>query len=273
MVGGLRRRATAVEMEERRAALCDIVHGGAPMSVRHAFYQAVGLRLVPKTHNGYMKVQREILRLRRDGLIGYADIVDGTRRSLVAAGVYDNLSEALYETSRTYRRNLWSSSPYRLEVWCESDSISGTVQNTVLGWTLPLFVTRGYASETFLWSSAQHHAATDRNVVVLYIGDYDPHGVLIETTAQERLLEFSGVEVEWRRLAVTPEQVSEYGLPTSYGGHGVEAEALDADVLRETLESAILEYVDQDQLAVLESAEESEREILWQIVQSKGGGA
>ena len=202
-------RATRAEMEERRQALVDIVRGGAPMSVRHAFYQAVGLGLVPKTQNGYQKVQREILRLRRLRRIGYADIVDGTRY-VQQSESHDSLSDALYETSRTYRRNLWSESPYKVEVWAESDSIAGTAWPAVDEWGLPLFVTRGFASETFLWNSAREWGS--QKVVVLYIGDHDPHGVLIEDKARRRMQWFSGVSAEWRRVAVTPEQVAEYGL-------------------------------------------------------------
>jgi hypothetical protein len=262
-------RATKAEMTERRESLASVVTRGAPMSVRHAFYQAVGMGIVPKTRNGYQKVQREILRLRREGLIGYDDIVDGTRY-VRRSQSHDSLGDALYETSRTYRRNLWSESPYQLEVWAESDSIAGTAWPAVDVWGLPLFVTRGYASETFLWNSAQQWYG---DVVVLYIGDYDPHGVLIEDVARSRMQDFAGLSVEWHRIAVTPEQVDEYDLPSSYGGHGVEAEALDADTLRTLLEAAILEYVDEAQVETIRVAERSEREVLREIVATKSGAA
>ncbi len=265
----MRRRATSREMEERREILTEIVTSGAPMSVRHAFYQAVGLGLVPKTKNGYQKVQREILRLRRAGWIGYADIVDGTRY-VRQSETHNSLGDALYETSRTYRRNLWADSDYQLEVWAESDSIAGTAWPAVDEWALPLFVTRGFASETFLWNSAQQWYGS---VVVLYIGDYDPHGVLIEDIARERMQEFSGAFVEWRRIAITAAQISEYALPSSYGGHGVEAEAMPADTLRALLTDAIEEYVDEASVEAIRAAEDSEREILREIVETRGGAA
>lgn len=254
-------------MAERRDTLVDIVRGGAPMSVRHAFYQAVGLGLVPKTQNGYQKVQRDVLRLRREGRIGYADVVDGTRY-VRQSQAHDSLGDALYETSRTYRRNLWSDSEYQLEVWAESDSIAGTAWPAVDEWGLPLFVTRGFASETFLWNSAQQWWG---NVVVLYIGDYDPHGVLIEEVARERMQAFSGASVEWERIAITADQVAEYNLPASYGGHGVEAEALDPETLRRLLTQAITRYVDEASVEVIRSAERAEREILERIVETRGG--
>jgi hypothetical protein len=107
--------------------------------------------------------------------------------------------------------------------------------------------------------------------VVLYVGDYDPHGRLIEDVARERLGEFSETDVNWQRVAITPEQIEEYRLPASYGGHGVEAEAMDPDLLRGLLTDAIEEYADDEEMAVTLEAERSEREILRELVETQGG--
>jgi len=50
--------------------------------------------------------------------------------------------------------------------------------------------------------------------VILYCGDLDPSGVDIEKHANEALKVF-GLDdrVEFKRLAITPEQVEQYGLP------------------------------------------------------------
>jgi hypothetical protein len=265
----MRHRATAAQMDERRDAIIQVVESRAPLSVRHVFYAVTGMGLVPKTQAGYQKVQREVLRLRREGAISYRAIVDGTRY-VRQSQTFDFLSEALRDTSRIYRRNLWSGSEYEIEVWCESDSIAGTIWPVADEWGLPLYVTRGYASETFLYNSASEW---NEGVVVLYVGDHDPHGRLIEETARERLAEFSGADVDWQRIAIAAEQIMQLGLPTSYDGHGVEAEAMDPDILRELLDQAIAEYADEDEIAILREAEASEREILREIVATKGGAA
>jgi hypothetical protein len=256
-------------MVERRDAIVDVVGSRAPLSVRHVFYAITGMGLVPKTHAGYQKVQREVLRLRRDGAISYDEIVDGTRYVRQSA-TFESLFHALRDTSRIYRRNLWSGSDYEIEVWCESDSIAGTIWPVVDEWALPLYVTRGYASETFLYNSASEWNAS---VVVLYVGDYDPHGRRIEADAQARLEQFAMTSVDWNRVAITAEQIERYDLPTSYGGHGVEAEAMDPDLLREFLEMEIVEYVDENEIAVIREAEQSERAILRELVRTKGGSS
>jgi hypothetical protein len=248
-----RTRATKAEMAGRREVIAAIVHGGAPMAVRHAFYAAVGAGIgIPKTRAGYSKVQRLVLELRREGVIDYNEITDGTRY-VRQSDQWDGLDEALGDIWRTYRRNLWADSDYDIEVWCESDSIGGTLWPIVDEWGLPLHVTRGYASETFLYQSARSGATH-----ILYIGDLDPHGENIESDAQRRLSTF-GSGAEWERVALTREQVAQYSLLSSYGGHGVEAEAMPAETMRGLLRSAIELFVDASAVAVIRAVEEEER--------------
>jgi hypothetical protein len=246
-------RATKAEMERRREVIASIVHGGAPLSVRHVFYAAVGAGIrIPKTKAGYHKVQRVVLELRRSGEIGYEEITDGTR-FVRQSDQWDGLDEVLGDIHRMYRRNLWSDSDYNIEVWCESDSIAGTIWPVVDEWGLPLYVTRGYASETFLYNSAGSGATN-----ILYVGDLDSYGAVIEQDAQWRLSSFGSV-AEWERLAITPEQVAQYGLPSSYGGHGVEAEAMPADTMRGIVRASIERFVDEEAVAVVRTVEEEER--------------
>ncbi len=247
-------------MDERRSTIAAIVHAGAPMSVRHAFYQAVGAGIgIPKNLSGYKKVQRVVLELRRDGEIGYNEIVDGTR-SRRTVSQFDGIEEALGNIHATYRRNLWSDSDYDIEVWCESDSILGTILPVAQEWGIPWCVTRGYASETLLYNAACS-SITD----ILYVGDLDPHGLGIERHAVETLERF-GSSPNWRRLAVTDEQVEEYDLPSSYEGHGVEAEAMPAEIMRAILQDAIDEYVDEAAVEVIRVAETDEREGLRRLM-------
>lgn len=258
-------RATRAEMDRRREVIAGIVHDGAPMSVRHAFYVATGAGIgIPKTKPGYRKVQRIVLELRREGVIGYNEITDGTRFVRQSA-LYDGLDDALGDIWHSYRRNLWADSEYEIEVWCESDSIAGTLWPVVDEWGLPMYVTRGYSSETFLFQSARSRATN-----ILYVGDLDPHGEAIERDARSRLFVF-GSTAEWERLAITREQVAEYGLPSSFEGHGVEAEAMPAETMRGILRSAIERFVDEDAVAVIRNVEAEERAGLRRLYQAANG--
>lgn len=269
-----RRRATKDELRERYIRLIDLAYEHGPCSVRHLYYRAV-VESVPgidKTQSGYVKVQRGVLDLRRQGLIPYRLIVDSTRWRR-EPDTWNGLDEFLADGARTYRRQLWARSDYQIEVWAESESIAGTISETTYTWGLPLFVTRGQSSETFAWNAAQAWQGSDRANVVLYIGDHDPAGLEIEVSLRDKLIDFSNIEPIWVRVGVTWEQVETLDLPggrpkKAYGYPlAVEAEALPPRLLIDTLDRHISVYADEHELAVIRAAEESEKEILMRMAE------
>jgi hypothetical protein len=62
-----RRRRTKAQMEAFYSALLEIVAPQRPMTIRQAFYQAEVKGLVEKEESGYDKVQRALMKLRKDG--------------------------------------------------------------------------------------------------------------------------------------------------------------------------------------------------------------
>lgn len=266
-----RRRATQAEMTERRQALVNLAEEHGPCSVRHLFYRATveGVPGITKDDSGYSKVQRLVLELRRDGLIDYNLVVDGTRWMRKPA-TYDSVEDALLATAILYRRNLWVDSPFRVEVWAESDSIASTIYPVTEEWDVPLMVTRGQSSETFAYSAADAWQATTQAPVVLYIGDHDPAGLDIEEALRGKLEGFHGGPVDWERIGVTWDQAIELDLPGTAPklkgrkrpypfDRAVEAEALPPRTLTTLLDQAIETYVDQYEIDVLRTVEAEER--------------
>lgn len=101
---------------------------------------------------------------------------------------------------------------------------------------------------------------------VLHLGDHDPSGVHIFRALSEDIRAFADVyggEVDFQRLAVTPEQIREMSLPTSpvkatdnrsfEGTQTVQCEAIDPPDLAEIVRQGILAYTDR---AGLERAQE-----------------
>jgi hypothetical protein len=260
-------------MDQRREQIVELVEEHGPCSVRHVFYRAVVAEMpgITKNDSGYNKVQRAMLELRRAGAIPYAQIVDSTRwmRKLQT---FNSIDAALLTTAWTYRRDLWNASDYRVEVWCESDSIASTIFYVTEEWDVALMVCRGFSSETFAYNAAENWRETEsRQPVVLYVGDHDPAGLDIETTLKDQLAEFAEIEPWWYRLGVTWAQISELQLPGTnpkrdYGFPiAVEAEALPPSDLRNLVHDAIQEFVDHRQLAILREWEESERTVLFKM--------
>lgn len=272
-------------MAERADALVRLAEENGPCSVRHLFYAATVAKVpgITKDDSGYGKVQRQVLELRRAKRIPYRQITDGTRWMRKPRS-YGSVADALEATAALYRRDLWASSEFRVEVWCESDSIAGSIYDVTARWDVPLMVMRGQSSETFVHNAAEDWVADQYSrPVILYVGDHDPAGLDIEEAARDKLSAFyrDGVKaaggqntyIEWHRIGVTWEQVQRLDLPGTTPKvknrrkpypftMAVEAEALPAALLREMLEAAITEYVNHDQLVVLLTVEESERSIL-----------
>lgn len=261
-------------MELRNEMIIDRAAEHGPCSVRHLFYQAVVTSVpgITKNDSGYNKVQRAVLDLRRAGRIPYAQIVDSTRW-MRKSDTFTSIEDALEQTARLYRRDLWEHSEHLIEVWCESDSIASTIVDIVDGWTLATMVTRGFSSDTFAYNAAEAwRSQPDRTPVVLYVGDHDPHGLAIERVLRERLTEFYDSDrIVWDRLGVTWAQVQQYDLPGTkpkrpYGYDlAVEAEALAPKVLRSLVDAVIRSLADPEHLHQLELVEAAERETLANI--------
>jgi hypothetical protein len=261
-----RHRPTNVEMEQRYATIIDIVEESAPTSVRHAYYAAIARGLVEKDtaatkRMNYGIVQRAILNLRRAGDIPYEDIVDSTRWMLKRASYFD-IQQAAKHWAQTYRRDHWLRGDVNVEVWCESQSIAGVLQEITADKGVALFPTKGYSSETFAYGAAMNWRDGLRDPVVLYVGDLDLHGKQIEKDLRTKLEGFYGESVIWSRVGLTEDQVARHHLEgfATKSGHW-EAEALPPDLMREYLVDAIDAWWDAERFASSLAAEESEREI------------
>ena len=186
-----------------------------------------------------------------------------------------------------YRLDEWEHADHRVEVWCESRSLAGTVQRTCEELGVDLYPAGGFASDTFVYEAAQEIEYIGKPTVLLYLGDYDPAGLLIDQDIIRKLREhLPEQDVELRRLAITAEQIEQYNLPTKPRKAGdrrrldiastVEAEALPAGTLREMLRDAVDEYLPDGVRERTKRAEAAQREtlrVLSSRVDKTGGGA
>jgi hypothetical protein len=267
-------RATRDEVEARRAALRTIVSTGRPMTVRQVFYQATVHGLVPKTEQGYAMVKTDLTWLRRNGEMPYDWLADNTRWQRKPV-TYNGIEHALEECANFYRKALWTHADCYVEVWIEKDALSGVVYPITDRYDVPLMVARGYASLSFLHGAAEYIASLDVPTHIYHFGDYDPSGVNAGEKIEETLRELApDADITFERIAVTPEQIRAWNLPTRptkqsdsrakrFGdAESVELDAIEPGRLRALVEAAIERHLPPDQLEVLEAAEESERAVL-----------
>jgi len=138
-----RGRATKMQVEERRSALLDIVADMRPMTVRQVFYQATVKGVVEKTEAGYTKVQTDLVLMRKSGTLPYGWLTDSTRWQR-KPDTFNNIEEALKETARLYRKNLWADANAYVEIWLEKDALAGVVYPITALYDVPLMVARGH---------------------------------------------------------------------------------------------------------------------------------
>lgn len=272
-----RHRSTRSEVEQRRAALHDIVAAMRPMTVRQVFYQASVRGIVEKSEAGYDKVQTDLALMRRGGQMPYGWLADNTRWQRKPR-TYDGIAHALAETARYYRKALWSQADANVEVWLEKDALTGVLYPVTSLYDVPLMVARGYASLSFLHSAAEAIRDLDVPTYIYHLGDFDPSGVNAGEKIEATLREMApGAEIHFERLAVTPEQIDAWRLPTrptkatdsrarGFGPVSVELDAIEPDMLRDLVRYAVEQHLPGDQLAVLQAAEESERSQLLDLV-------
>ncbi len=285
-------RSTRAVMALRRSTLVEIAREAQPASVRHLYYRAVVAGLVEKKETGYRKVQRQILELRRGGVIPFGWITDEGRRAHWPT-VDRSPSSALDFLAYTYRRDPWQfpGAP-KVEIWTESESIAGVLMPLRDQYAVPIFPLKGQGSETFVWNAADAYAA-GRRIVVLYAGDYDPAGLQIGVQLEGKLRQYAArdVEIDFRRVAIDDDQarrLQALGTPPKqthwvdyaggrhdFVGQAIEAEAVDPKVLR-SLFSTIVEQVAQDTsgrdvFAESRVIENADRESLAALARGWGG--
>ncbi len=251
-----------------------------PLTVRQVYYQLVGKQIIPNNIDQYRKVSRVGVKLRENDIIPWYAIEDRTRRTTGKRG-WENVSEWLQSQfdgfcdPKRYGRCYVQNQDVYIEVSTEKDALSRIIEEPLWMYCTRLNIVRGQVSATMVEQIAERFddaIMRGQEPILLHFGDLDPTGIAIPKAIERNLFERHGVDAEVRRVALTPEQVREYGLPSSldaikpkdpnlgawlreYGPnqHVVELDALHPDtltsILRRELESTYnMESFAQEQL-------------------------
>jgi hypothetical protein len=184
-----------------------------------------------------------------------------------------NLWIAAYQ----YAHDIWEGKQVRVQFWVESTSAAGLIVDTANKWRVATFPSRGYSSHTFLHDAAlAMEELTVREKVCTHVyvfGDYDPSGKDIIRFTRDTLLEYGPrAEVEFHHVAVMPQQIEEWNLPTAppkksdsrtakFGDtRTVELEAISPDRFRDLVECCITQHFSERQLKIALAQEEAVRQ-------------
>lgn len=272
-----RKRRSRDEMTFLRDALYDVLQAENPMTVRQVFYRMVSAGVIDKTEAQYKNTICRLLGLmRRERAIPFGWIADNTRW-MRKPRTYSTFESALERTAETYRRALWDNQADYVEVWLEKDALAGVLYEETESWDVPLMVTRGYPSISYLYEAAESIAAEHKPAYLYYFGDYDPSGVDITRAVESGIREFAPeAEIYFERVAVTTEQITALKLPTrptktsdsrskNFSDESVEVDAIAPNDLRELVRACITQHIDVDALERLQRVEAAEKETMERI--------
>jgi hypothetical protein len=268
---------TKAQVAELEAAIYGVCKAEHPLTVRACFYRVMSKGHVPKTEKAYDQIQKRVLLMRQRGDLPYEWISDGSRSISTSIGD-TSVADALRMTAQFYKRSIWEGQDVHLQIWLEKDAIRSVIEPVTDEFNVPLVVARGFASETLAWKAAQSIKRQPEKAAVIYqLGDHDPSGVSAWEDIERKLTGFApDALIEFKRLAVTPEQIVKYELPTrptkqsdtrsaGFEGESVEVDAVPSATMQALVREAINGWIDPLALRVTHERETSEREALRQI--------
>ncbi len=110
--------------------------------------------------------------------------------------------------------------PFKLILFGEKTSLEDVLAPIAETRMADLYLPTGEASDTMIHQMARIGAEDGRRMVIFYLSDCDPAGWQMAVSVARKLqaskaLEFPGLEFEVRPIALIPDQVREYGLPST----------------------------------------------------------
>jgi hypothetical protein len=176
--------------------------------------------------------------------------------------VWEDPASYVDTVQRSYRRDRWTDQPDWVEIWSEKGTVRGTLAPVLHEYGVTLRVMHGYGSTTALYAAARETCRTEKLLTIFYVVDWDPSGLhMREVDLSRRLLRYGG-NVHVIRLALT-ESDTRSSLPSfevktkrrdprykwfrdRYGSRCWELDALSPVVLRDRVERAIVDHLDEE---------------------------
>jgi hypothetical protein len=283
-------------MAQRSLDLIDAMYLAAekaqPITGRGIGYKLFVPGLIPSMSTADMqRVYRLLKEAREREIIPWDWIVDETR-SLERVPTWTDPEHFARCVARAYRRDFWNLQPTRVEVWSEKGTVRGVLRPVLDDYGVGFRVMHGFTSATDVHGAAGNYDG--RELIVLYVGDYDPSGMYMsEVDLPTRLARYDGSHITIQRIALTRDQVADLPsfpaadkrkdprYPWFVANHGHdcwELDAMDPNALRDCVEEAIVELIEPIAWRRCETVNKAEQESLrtilggWHAKQPQNGG-
>ncbi len=242
------------------------------LTLRQLYYQLVSKNIIANKQLEYKNLGNLLSKARLAGLVDW-DIIEDRVRQIEHAGEWSSVQAIVESALAAFRLPRWADQDQYVELWCEKDALSSVLDPICRDLHVPFMVNRGYSSSSAMYEASKRieDAANGRDATIIYLGDFDPSGEDMVRDIRDRMETF-GVALDVTKLALTPDQVSEYKLPPNpakmsdsraenfvaeHGSDSYEVDALPPEVLQQMVRDAIEERMDLD--AYEDVKEEEER--------------
>jgi hypothetical protein len=267
-----------LQLVARAKAILEEMH---PHSVRGVCYQLFvngWLRSMAKLDTD--KVSKHLVWAREAGIIPWEWIVDESRPDGHVASWVD-LPHYMRTVERAFRLDYWAQQPLRVQVWSEKATVSGILGPELRAYAVDWCYVHGYNSATKVHEKAGDSLHDARQLIVLYVGDYDCSGMHMSEHDLPRRLQRYGGRVTLRRIALTAADVatmtalaypakrtdSRYNWYMSrYGTRAWELDAMNPTVLRARVRTAIESYIEWPTWERCKLTEEATKETIRNVV-------
>ncbi len=233
IAGSIARTDPSGERAEMLNAVLDILaelrsRNFLPTSGRSIHYKLLQMKVRTSARkNGYIYGTRPgsasllsklLTDARSAGLIGHADLDDGTRptHQFTASGSLGNYIHAtLGDLFTNYFFDVHADQPNHVEMLVEKNTIFPLLyRHVAYPMRVPITSLRGYGSFPAARDVAERFKRSGKDkLVVIYASDLDPEGVNMPASWKKYLQHDFGVAAQVYRAAVTPEQVKKFHLP------------------------------------------------------------
>lgn len=246
------------------------------MTLRQIYYRLVAKQIIPNTLNRYKALSRYLVKARENGEVDWRQIEDRARNTHggdygrdSVSDVESYISDMVTEFKDSWSDitlSRWKGQENYVEVWIEKDALSRLATTAVTDLAVKVCPSKGYSSFTYVIKTVQrlrYREHRDKNIHILYFGDFDPSGLDIERDLYSRLVRYgSPSSLTVTRIALTSEQIMEYQLPPSPAkisdvryakfvyetgsDDTVELDALEPPVLSELIRDSVSDLIDWD---------------------------
>lgn len=278
-------RASMAKIATANAIIAAYADMDLRLTLRQLYYQFVAHHDLPNTEKSYKNLGRLLSDARLAGLVDWDAIEDRGRVPSIWsqwASIQDRVDQAV----DNFRLPRWAGQENYAELWVEKQALAGVLEGVAYAHHATLMVNKGYSSQSAMYEAAKRFIRKGRrhdNLHLFYLGDMDPSGEDMVRDVRERLDMFGVRNLTVTKIALTMDQVEEYGPPPNpaklsdsrareyiakWGRSSWEVDALDPATLVELITEAFDGVLDRKRMDRVIRREDKQREKLQALLDS-----